>query len=288
MMISRGYEHESKAALGERRRGHLDKSFAGSTRSATADCPMTLSLLAATLTLPAPEWPVAVTSSDDRQRAFERVYIEGRWLHGADGAASCASGWSDVAAGQGEAALQAVAHVVGAYKIRSIADVPCGDGCFAGALLGSLRNRTTNVPPVEYWGVDIVKSLVERNRARLADATTHFIAADVVSGASPLPSADLVFSRQMLQHLCTEDALRFVRLVARSSARYALLTTFETDDNFVNTDIPCASGGYRAQDLTKPPFSLPPPLALFNERYPVDGRVALGLWSVRSLRHRLL
>ena len=43
-----------------------------------------------------------------------------------------------------------------------------------------------------------------------------------------------------------------------------------------------------AQDLTKPPFSLPPPLALFNERYPVDGRVALGLWSVRSLRHRLL
>ena len=92
----------------------------------------------------------------------------------------------------------------------------------------------------------------------------------------------------MLQHLCTDDALRFVRLVARSSARFVLLTTFATDDNFVNTDIPCASGGYRPQDLTKPPFNLPPPLMLFNERYPVDTRVSLGLWPVKALRHRLL
>ena len=94
--------------------------------------------------------------------------------------------------------------------------------------------------------------------------------------------------RQMLQHLCTEDALRFVQMVARSSARFVLLSTFKTDDDFVNTDIPCTSGGYRPQDLTKPPFNLPTPLAFFDEMYPVDRRIALGLWKVGTLRHRLL
>ena len=92
----------------------------------------------------------------------------------------------------------------------------------------------------------------------------------------------------MLQHLCTDDAMRFIRQAARSSARFVLLTTFTTDDDFVNTDIPCASGGYRPQDLTKPPFSLPAPLRLFSEEYPVDQRVALGLWPVKALRRRLL
>ena len=72
------------------------------------------------------------------------------------------------------------------------------------------------------------------------------------------------------------------------SARFALLSTFKTDDSFVNTDIPCASGGYRPQDLTKPPFSLPAPLALFDEMYPIDRRISLGLWRVGALRHRLL
>ena len=226
-------------------------------------------------------------SSLERARAFERVYAEGRWLHGADGATLCASGWSDVGSGQGAAALHAVVSVVNAFKIRSIADLPCGDGCFAGAMLAALRNRTTT-PPVAYVGVDIVRSLVERNRARLEDAATRFWEADVVSDSAALPSAELIFSRQMLQHLCTEDALRFVRNLARSNARYVLLTTFTTGDDFINTDIPCASGGYRVQDLTKPPFSLPTPLMLFNEQYPVDRRVSLGLWPVRALRHRLL
>ena len=71
---------------------------------------------------------------------------------------------------------------------------------------------------IKHYAGDVCYScegLVERNRVRLGDPTTRFVHADVVSGAALLPSADLIFSRQMLQHLCTEDALRFVRLVAR-------------------------------------------------------------------------
>jgi len=231
-------------------------------------------------------------SSSDRMYAFERVYKEGRWTRGADGAL-CSSGWSNVASGQGVAALGALLSVIKMIGARSIADVPCGDGCFAGALLDALSNRTSDTSgnlaptPVEYVGVDIVHRLIDDNRQRYGSNAVHFVQADVIS-SSWIPNADLVFSRQMLQHMCTDDALRFIRLVAHSSAKYALLTTFETDDSFVNTDIGCASGDYRAQDLTKPPFSLPRPMMLFSEEYPVDRRVALGLWPVWALRRRLL
>ena len=229
------------------------------------------------------------TTSTDRAQAFERVYAEGRWTHGPDGA-RCGSGWSHVESGQGEMALKAVMDVVYSMKIRSIADVPCGDGCFARALTSALHNRTSaeGEPAVEYTGVDIVQSLVATNNERLADASTRFIHADVVASASALPRAELIFSRQMLQHLCNDDVHQFLIHVALSSARYALLTTFQTDYDFVNTDISCASGSFRPQDLTKPPFSLPAPLMLFNEHYPIDKRVSLGLWPVRALRHRLL
>ena len=236
------------------------------------------------------------TTSTSRAQAFERVYAEGRWKHGVDGAL-CGSGWSHVPSGQGAMALKAVTDVVESFGIRSIADVPCGDGCFASAMIGALRSNST-VPAlrrannVEYVGVDIVARLIEQNTAAMADESTRFVQADVVSGAASLPKADLIFSRQMLQHLCNDDVLRFVRQVARSSARYALITTFQTDDAFENTDIECASGDFRPQDLTKPPFSLPAPLMLFNEHYPVDPRVALGLWPVRTieraLRHLLI
>ena len=154
-------------------------------------------------------------------------------------------------------------------------------------MLRAFANKTDG-PPVAYTGVDIVRSLVDRNRRELGGARARFLEADVAYDV-PLgsPWADLVFSRQMTQHMCSDDARRFLRLVSRSGARFALLTTFETDEAFANADIPCDSGGYRPQDLTKPPYGLPPPLRFFSERYPLDGRVGLGLWHVPTLRRRL-
>ena len=74
--------------------------------------------------------------------------------------------------------------------------------------------------------------------------------------------------------------MKTLKLISQSNALYALITTFQTDDAFFNVDIGCATGGYRPQDLTKPPFSLPPPQAWFNELYPADKRVGLGLWKL--------
>ena len=71
-----------------------------------------------------------------------------------------------------------------------------------------------------------------------------------------LPPRSVVFSRQMMQHMCDADVLKTLRLMSNSNALYALITTFRTGADFFNADIGCASGGYRPQDLTKPPFNL--------------------------------
>ena len=65
-----------------------------------------------------------------RRAAFELVYREARWMKGGDGA-RCASGWSDVEHSQGEHACNSLVRVVQTYRIRSILDVPVGDGCFS-------------------------------------------------------------------------------------------------------------------------------------------------------------
>ena len=101
--------------------------------------------------------------------------------------------------------------------------------------------------------------VIEHNLVK-RDNTTRLVQADVVSLARLPGPSDLIFSRQMMQHMCNHDVLHVLDLISRSGARFALLTHFETADGMDNSDIHCSSGGYRPQDLLKPPFSLQPPI----------------------------
>ena len=112
---------------------------------------------------------------------------------------------------------------------------------------------------ISYIGLDIVKKVIETNLVK-RDNMTRLVHADVVSLTQLPGPADLIFSRQMMQHMCNSDVRRVLDLISRSGARFALLTHFETDKRMANVDIHCNSGGYRPQDLLKPPFSLPPPI----------------------------
>lgn len=96
---------------------------------------------------------VAPPSSEQRMNAFAKVYSEGRWLNGADGAL-CLSGWSAVKAGQGKKALAAVVHVMTKYELNAVLDIPVGDGCFAEALIKQIREERN----VSYHGVSLSTS----------------------------------------------------------------------------------------------------------------------------------
>ena len=110
---------------------------------------------------------------------------------------------------------------------------------------------------ISYTGLDIVKHVIDHNLVK-RDNMTRLIQADVVSLKQLPGPTDLVFSRQMMQHMCNRDVRHVLDLISRSGARFALITHFETEHD--NSDIHCNSGGYRPQNLLKPPFSLPPPI----------------------------
>ena len=99
-----------------------------------------------------------------------------------------------------------------------------------------------------------------------------FAAADVTR--ERLPRADALLSRNTLTHLSNEVVARALRLFKQSEARYLFATTSPGADN---ADI--QAGGWRRVDLTRPPFSLPPPLALLEDGPPAN-RSFLGVWRL--------
>ena len=76
-------------------------------------------------------------TSKDRQRAFEAVYDEHRWMRGGDGA-NCRSGWSDIDTGQAAAAQRALLLVIRDYAVTQLVDLPIGDLCFSSATIAAL------------------------------------------------------------------------------------------------------------------------------------------------------
>jgi hypothetical protein len=77
---------------------------------------------------------------------------------------------------------------------------------------------------------------------------------DQVSGrrTDELPAAELLISKDVLQHLSNELVHKFIRNNLRKGKyKWVILTN---DRGRENRDV--ASGGYRAIDLTAPPFEL--------------------------------
>jgi hypothetical protein len=152
-------------------------------------------------------------------------------------------------------------------------DAPCGDFAWMQALRDAVPR---------YIGADVVPALVERNQASWGSPRVSFVHRDLVTDA--LPQADLILCRDCLVHLTLRQALAVLANFQRSGARYLLATTFPSWDH--NQDVP--TGAWRPLNLTRPPFSCPPPLELLNERC-VEGEGAfadksLGLWDLRTLR----
>src|SRR6185312_8202393 len=86
-----------------------------------------------------------------------------------------------------------------ARDVRSVVDVGCGDW-----QLGSLVDWTG----VAYTGVDVVPPVVEADRARYGREGVRFEAADALR--DPLPTADLLLAKDVLQHWPNGDVEAFL------------------------------------------------------------------------------
>jgi hypothetical protein len=203
----------------------------------------------------------------DLAARFERIERTNLW-----GAATSVSGLGSedgATAAIGEA-LPLLLQRLGA---RSLLDAPCGDAGWIARLKLDL----------DYTGIDIVPSLIEANRRRVAsgESSGRFLIADVTRDA--LPRADVILCRDCLVHLSFDNVVRAVARFRASGAHFLLVTTFpEWEDNR-----DCEDGDWRALNMEKAPFGWPAPRALINERCEEGGGgwrdKSLGLWRLDQL-----
>lgn len=122
-----------------------------------------------------------------------------------------------------------LANVVHEHDVRSYIDIPVGDGCFSHAALARLRQTR---PTISYLGLEIVKSLVEHNLVSV-DNNTRLVHADVATLPQlPGPTADLIFSRQMMQHVrklqCLSPPLTPASSIHTLCAHRCAIATYST------------------------------------------------------------
>jgi len=132
------------------------------------------------------------------------------------------------------------------YNITSILDIPCGDMNWMSKV---------DMAGITYIGGDIVQQLINDNIAKFGLDFRHL---DIIN--STLPKVDLVFVRDCLGHLSTENIKKALINIKRSGSKYLLTTCFTKYTS--NTDI--KDGGWKCINLMVEPFKMRP-IYLINE-----------------------
>ena len=197
---------------------------------------------------------------------FRLIYDTNHW------AAEQRSG-AGASAGQTKTLIDALALLIRELHVSTLLDLPCGDLSWM---------RYLDMPELSYIGGDIVPEAIAANRMRFSSPSRSFHVLDVTG--DDLPAADLLLCRDCLVHLSFADARAALVNIARSPITHLLATTFPGCR--ANDDI--VTGDWRPINLELPPFSLPPPARLIDERCTEGAGLyadkSLGLWRVDQLR----
>lgn len=131
-----------------------------------------------------------------------------------------------------------------------ILDLGCGDFRVGKALVNER---------IEYIGVDVVPSLVQRNNDEFGSPTIDFRCLDIIE--DELPDADICLIRQVFQHLSNDQICKTLNKLRKY--RYVFITEHYPDDMngcIPNIDKPPGSDIRYHDDsavfLDQPPFSL--------------------------------
>ena len=126
------------------------------------------------------------------------------------------------------------------HQIKSVVDAGCGDWSFS---------STIDWADASYLGVDIASDVIEAVRKKHETGRITFRVGDITE---ELPAADLLISKDVLQHLPNALVHKFIRNnLKKGKYKWVLLTN---DRGGVNGDT--LPGGYRAIDLAAPPFDV--------------------------------
>lgn len=124
-------------------------------------------------------------------------------------------------------------------------------------------------PDIDYYGYDIVSELISKNRHTYPE--WDFEVLDLTRKAPP--QADLIFSKDLLNHLTERDVWRALANLVLSGSTYVMATSNGVP--IPNVDLSKNVGGAsRVLNLQTPPYSFPPPL--YDDGY-------LAMWRTTDL-----
>jgi SAM-dependent methyltransferase len=155
---------------------------------------------------------------------FETIYRTNEWGEG------CGSGLGAMPKWTGPY-RRYVQYFIKAQKVRSVVDVGCGDW---------QSSRLMNWSGIDYLGLDVVPFLVEKNIKEYGSPTIRFRVRE--SHTEPLPEADLLLVKDVMQHWSDKSIQEFLPLMR--SCRYALITNeVATKGKTVHRDIKDGGSG---------------------------------------------
>jgi SAM-dependent methyltransferase len=168
---------------------------------------------------------------------FNRIYSEGTW--GKDVAGKGTSGAGSTLEITREYRVY-VEDFMKKHSIKSVVDAGCGDWSFSSAI---------DWGDASYLGIDIASDVIAAVRNKHEKGRIKFQVGDITD---ELPPAELLISKDVLQHVSNDLVHKFIRNNLRKGKyKWVILTN---DRGSENRDV--ATGAYRAIDLAAPPFEV--------------------------------
>lgn len=200
--------------------------------------------------------------STSRQAVFTRAYDSVDWESGESGSGTGSE-------------LRATAEIrkrlpdlLSRVRADSLLDAPCGDCNWM---------RHLELPVSNYYGVDIVPSVIEKNQRLFGDGHHRFILADLTR--DPVPRADAILCRDCLVHLSFQDIASVLETFRATGATWLLANTYPEIRRNHNQ---FTGARWRRLNLRLTPFGFPEPVESFPDGGDVDPS-RLALWRLRDL-----
>ena len=181
----------------------------------------------------------AVNRQSPLTNTFNRIYSEGTWGRDVAGKGTSGSGSTLEITREYRGYVE---DFIRKHSITSVVDAGCGDWGFS---------RAMDWGDASYLGVDIASDIVETVRRKHETGKIRFQVGDI---SEDLPAADLLISKDVLQHLSNELVHKFIaNNLKKGKYKWVILTNDRTGPR-QNLDI--QPGGHRPIDLAAPPFNV--------------------------------
>jgi SAM-dependent methyltransferase len=192
---------------------------------------------------PTPDTPTVgdPTNTGARQEVFDDIYRNAKW--GTNTGSAGTSGFGSMLSTTlvYRTFLQ---QFMKDAQIKSVVDAGCGDWEFSQAM---------DWTGIDYKGYDIVGSVVDRDTKMFGKPNIQFFKGDIVE--DDLPPADLLISKDVLQHLPNADVLKFLTKQV-PKYKHVLLVNGTGNHSLSARNVDIKLGEYRTLDLANPPFNL--------------------------------